>query len=227
MLDADKKQFAKIVRSTMLVTGGEAPEPDVLRIWWAALKNYAISDVSAAFSEYAIRGKFAPKPADILGILDRMLPDGRLGADEAWAMIPRDEASSVVWTDEMAQAFGIALPLLNEGDAIAARMAFKEAYVRIIDANKRQGIAPNWKPSLGHNPDDRERAISEAMRLGRISPEHAQSLLPAPIDYVAQAKLLQSATIRLASVNGECVSKLDHSEKLKALRDVLGGRKQA
>lgn len=189
MLDADKKQFAKIVRSTMLVTGGEAPEPDVLRIWWAALQNYQIADVSAAFSEYAMRGKFAPRPADILEILDRALPDGRPGADEAWAIIPRDEYTSAVWTTEIAEAWGIAKPLLDEGDQVAARMAFKESYARIVDSNKRNGIKPSWLPSLGQDKEGRDSVLAEAVRLGRIGAEHAIGLV-AP-DKIAP--MLQSA----------------------------------
>lgn len=177
MLEADKKQFAQIVRATMLVCGGEAPEADVLRIWWASLQNYSIDQVSAAFSEYAMRGKYAPKPADILTILDRLLPDGRPGADEAWAMIPRDESTSSVMTQEMAEAMHVAQPLLNEGDAIAARMAFKEAYARIVDANKRSGIKPEWFPSLGHDKEGRDSVLAEAVRLGRLSADHAIGLI--------------------------------------------------
>src|ERR1043165_278765 len=64
--------------------------------------------------------------ADVIQRLD----DGRPGPEEAWAMIPQDEAPSVVWTQEMASAFGIALPLMD--DPVAARMAFKEAYAKAV-----------------------------------------------------------------------------------------------
>ena len=33
------------------------------------------------------------------------IDDGRLGVEEAWAMMPFSESQSVVWTEEMAQAF--------------------------------------------------------------------------------------------------------------------------
>lgn len=178
MLDNDKNQFAQIVRSTMLVCGGSAPEVDGLQIWWKSLQSYSIESVSSAFSEYVMRGKFAPRPADILEILDRALPDGRPGADEAWAMIPRDEASSVVWTDEMAEAWGIAKPLLDEGDQVGARMSFKEAYARLVDAAKRAGTPPKWFPSLGSDKEGRDVALGEAVRLGRLGAQHAISLLP-------------------------------------------------
>jgi len=177
VLDNDKKQFAQIVRSTMLVCGGSAPEPDVLSIWWASFQNYAIGEVSAAFSEYVMIGAYAPKPADIVGILKRLVPDGRPGADEAWAMIPRDEHTSAVMSQEMAEALHYAQPLLDEGDQVGARMTFKEAYVRIVDTNTRNGVKPIWSPSLGHDKDGRDSVLAEAVRLGRITAEHAISLV--------------------------------------------------
>lgn len=180
MFDADKKEFARIVRATMLVCGGDAPEPDILRIWWASLERYSIENVSTAFSEYAQRGKFAPKPADIHEIMDRIRPDGRPGADEAWAMIPRDEYTSAVMTTEMAEAIGIAQPLLDEGDQVAARMAFKDAYSRIVDAAKRDGKPPEWFPSLGYDNAGREPVLIEAVRLGRLPASQVSGLLPAP-----------------------------------------------
>lgn len=114
----------------------------------------------------------------IKSAIERINPDGRPGADEAWAMIPRDEFTSAVMTEEMAEALHIAQPLLDEGDQVAARMAFKEAYARIVDANKRNGIKPKWFPSLGHDKEGREVVLVEAVRLGRLGVEHAAKLLP-------------------------------------------------
>lgn len=112
--------------------------------------------------------------------IERIQPDGRPGADEAWAMIPRDEYTSAVMTTEMAEALGIAQPLLNEGDQVAARMAFKEAYTSLVDEAKRAGKAPEWFPSLGHDPRGREAVLEEAVRLGRLPASQAAGLLPAP-----------------------------------------------
>lgn len=41
------------------------------------------------------------------------IDDGRPGPEEAWAMIPKSEFSSVVWTAEMAEAFGISYKLIE------------------------------------------------------------------------------------------------------------------
>ena len=128
------------------------------------------------------KGRFSL--ALIIEQIEKLNPDGRPGADEAWAMIPRDEYSSVVITDEMSQALGIANKLLDEGDQVAARMAFKESYTRIVDANKRAGVMPKWFPSLGSDKEGRAPALENAVRLGRIGANHAAELL-APCQAVA------------------------------------------
>lgn len=106
------------------------------------------------------------------------LDDGRPGPEEAWAMIPRDESSSVVWTEEMAQAFGIANPLICEGDTIQARMAFIEAYKRLCDEAREQKIPVRWTPSLGHDKRGRESVLMDAVRKNRLTAKHALGLLP-------------------------------------------------
>lgn len=112
--------------------------------------------------------------ADVLARLD----DGRPGPEEAWAMMPRDESQSVVWTDEMAQAWGVAQPLLAEGDQVAARMAFLEHYRGIVQTARDRGQPPRWTPSLGHDPAGREEVLVRAAELGRLSASHVAGLLP-------------------------------------------------
>lgn len=112
--------------------------------------------------------------ADVLQRLD----DGRPGPEEAWAMIPRDESTSVVWTEEMAAAFGVALPLLAEGDHVAARMAFLERYRASVQQSRDRGEPPKWTPSLGLDPAGRESALIEAAEKGRLSAPHVAALLP-------------------------------------------------
>lgn len=216
MLESDKQQFAKVVRSTMLVCGGDAPESDVLRIWWVSLLKFDIAEVSVAFSQYAMRGKFAPKPADILEIIDRMRPDGRPGVEEAWAMIPKDEHGSAMMTEEMAEAYGIAAPLLTDGETTAARMAFKEAYARIVEKNKLAGISPKWFPSLGRDPAMRVTVLQEAVRVGRIGAEHAERILPPDI------LNLPDHTTRLAIEDKTPVSNEQARANIEKLRLMLG-----
>jgi hypothetical protein len=179
MIDADKANFKSLMESSMSIYNVEI-DVNVLKIWWSALQRMSFQHVSEAFSRYIQDpkvGRFAPKPADILGIFEAMNPDGRIGADEAWALYPHNEWASAVITNEMAEAMGIAQSLMHS-DEVAARMAFKEAYNRITNNNKFNGIAPKWFPSLGHNIDAREPVIKEAVEKGRISQEQYLQLCP-------------------------------------------------
>jgi hypothetical protein len=113
----------------------------------------------------------------LAAVIER-IDDGRPGAEEAWAMMPFDEGQTVVWTNEMSEAFGICGPLLEQGDKIAARMAFKEAYSRKVSKARETGEEVQWTPSLGHDKQGRDAVIAEAVALGRIGISHARDLAP-------------------------------------------------
>lgn len=179
MLEHDKREFSDLLDAVLPIYRMEASK-ETKRLWWAVLKRHSMQDVSAAFGEHVAKNSKGITPADIAGLIAAANPDGRPGADEAWAMLPyQDEASSVVMTDEMAEAFGIAREV---DDKNGARMAFRDAYNRIIERNKRAGIPPKWFASLGHDDAGREIVLSEAVRLGRISQVYASGLLPPPAD---------------------------------------------
>jgi GNAT superfamily N-acetyltransferase len=117
--------------------------------------------------------------ADVVSRLD----DGRPGVEEAWATLPKTEAESAVWTSEARQAFGVAVRLLEARDEIAARMAFKEAYLRLVQQARDAGKPVEWHVSIGHDQRGRDGVLARAVELGRITHERAQSFapsLPAP-----------------------------------------------
>jgi hypothetical protein len=93
-------------------------------------------------------------------------------------MIPRNESVSAVLSQEMLTAMQSAQPLLNEGDQVAARMAFKESYSRLVNESRQTSRPVEWFPSLGDDKYGREAVIQEAVRLGRISAIHGKKLLP-------------------------------------------------
>lgn len=112
----------------------------------------------------------------LASILQRV-DDGHPGAEEAWAACPRDEAATVVWTDQMAQAFGVARPLIEQGDHVAARMAFRETYTALV-RQAREGRAPaKWIASLGTDHTQRTAAVLEAAERHRILPDYARALI--------------------------------------------------
>jgi hypothetical protein len=102
--------------------------------------------------------------------------DGRPGVEAAWAMCPKTEERSVVWTSEMAEAFGLCRDLLP-GDEIGARMVFKEQYPGLVSAARLAHTPVRWIVCLGWDVNDRVRALSEAVEKKRIKPDHAFGLL--------------------------------------------------
>lgn len=112
--------------------------------------------------------------ADIISRID----DGRPGVEEAWAMVPKSEAETVVWTDEMRIAMRHAGDLLDVGDAIGARMAFKESYLTLCQKARESLIPVNWTASLGWDKGGREGVLIEAVKQGRLPVEQAKQYLP-------------------------------------------------
>lgn len=113
-------------------------------------------------------------------IVDR-LPGGHPGPEEAWSIIGpslANESLTVVWTDQMREAFGVALGLAD--DPTAARMAFKETYVKLVNEARSRNQGPKWSVSAGTDKQHRALAVQEAVKAGKLLPEYASKFLPLP-----------------------------------------------
>jgi hypothetical protein len=131
-------------------------------------------------------------------ILDR-LPGGHPGPENAWSLVQRgmqNEALTMVWTDEMREAYGVAAGLAD--DPVAARMAFKETYQQLVSVSRSKNAEIKWSVSQGTHKSDRELQITEGVKAGRLLPEYAQRLLPHP-DNPDTVKLLSQLCPRLLS----------------------------
>ncbi|MEO6279188.1 hypothetical protein [Roseateles sp.] len=118
------------------------------------------------------RGRFLPMPADVVAQIKRVVADdGRPGPEEAWAQAFKalDERATVVWTAEAAEAYAIASPVLQAGDEVGARMAFREAYNRLV-AEAREVRAPvRWAATIGDDDELRDRVLLPHVLAGRLS----------------------------------------------------------
>lgn len=171
MLDSDKKTFAGLYAGVCANYGRDVTQ-EVMALWWSQLKDHSLDEVSAAINAHVRTSRFAPTVADIIDKMQAVTPGvKRLSADEAWAMMPTSEAESIVWSEEMAQAYAIASPLLVDGDRIGARMAFKSAYDRLCEQAKVSGKPVSWSVCRGWDTDNLEAVVTDALRLGRLSPE--------------------------------------------------------
>lgn len=175
----EKIQFGDLLVATLDVYGAKLT-PGALSIWTSALEDYPLENLRAALSAHVKNpgsGKFAPKPADLIELLGTN--DGRPGADEAWSMCPMSEAESAYWTTEAAQAFFAgAADLIERGDQVGARMAFRETYTKRVADARANKIPVAWTFSQGHDKHDREVKMSRAISLGMISLARAKQILP-------------------------------------------------
>lgn len=200
MLEHDKREFAEIYRGVCANYGREASR-EAMGMAWEALLKFDMAEVRRAYQAHVMTSKFMPSIAEVLDLINASNPAMRRpGADEAWARVPRSEDDSVVWTEEMAYAWSIATHLVSEcltekPDWVAARMAFKDAYTGAVDTAKAQGRPVRWMVARGHRKDNLEDVLSEAVRLGRLTPEEARPHL-LELEYVRpinQQLLLEGA----------------------------------
>jgi hypothetical protein len=189
MREDDFDTFSELLDAVAEVlprAGGQPLNGTAKAMYFRALTAHELAAVRKALEEHVRdpqRGRFFPTPADVVAQLQvGANDDGRPGAEEAWAISlgARDERATVVWTQDMAQAWQIAKPVLSIGDEVGARMAFREAYVRLIGEARAARMPVRWVPSLGQDPRGRDAPIAAAVEAGRL-PHDALPTLPAPI----------------------------------------------
>jgi hypothetical protein len=224
---SQKSEFLRLLAETMGSYGKPLPEPGLLTAWWRDLQPFPLRVVATAFAHYRDEnGEFAPVPA---GIAKRCkLLDGRPGDEEAWAnaLLSRDEAATVVWTSETAEAYAIVAPILHAGDEIGARMAFKAAYSRLV-ASARASMKPAvWSVSLGWDIEGRKQVIENAVAVGRLPAPQLIAIAgpsqPEEVDLkglerlkVEMAKLVPPSTRRAAEREAEREAEAARKREIK------------
>lgn len=181
----------KAIAVTAELTGAELSEA-ALRVMANDLSAYPEPAVIRALDRCRKELKTRLTLAAVLERIEEQ--DGRPGADEAWAIAlgATDEADTVVWTDEMAEAFAVARPVLDARDKVGARVAFRDAYERLVRDAREAGKGCKWVASIGHDTALREAALTQAVQRGRIAGASVAHLLPAPAgDTPVGAALLQ------------------------------------
>lgn len=228
MVEADLPPFTLMLDAVcaMLSRGAYTPNDVSTGMFFRAMARWPLADVRAAFDAHVAdpqRGRFVPVPADLIAQLEsRASDDGRLGAEEAWAIALRaaDEAETVVWTAEMAQAWGVVAPVLRGGDEVGARVGFREAYNRMVVDARAERRPVQWQAALGHDSRRHADALRRAADLGRMPRGDADALaaLPAPR---APVLLLTSGAALGAGASTE------QREAIAALRAALEARAEA
>jgi hypothetical protein len=166
-----KSELLKAIAATAELLGTSL-SPEAARIFVQDLADYPIDPLLSALRRCRLECRGRLTIADVVSRID----DGRPGPEQAWAMLPLEESQTCVWTEEMAQAYGVAAPVLD--DRVAGRMAFREAYVALVAKARDGKVAARWVPSLGWDKEGRAGVLDEAVRLGRLTTDQVRLLLP-------------------------------------------------
>jgi hypothetical protein len=143
---------------------GRTFSPEAAKVFVDDLKRYPTQAILAALTRCRREVRGALTIADVISRID----DGRPGVEEAWALLPRGEEATVVLSDEMFQAWGIVRTMIGSGEDVAARMAFKETYLKLVAAARDDGRPVHWTVSGGTNKEEREQVIRQAVEKGQL-----------------------------------------------------------
>lgn len=182
------------------------------------LKSEMVDQYQGLSAEDFARGvnrmKREPWPPTIPGFREWCEPDSEewLGAHEAWAIAEKSinfdgKEMTVVWTEQMAQAFSRCEDLIKTGDKYQraeAKKIFCDAYDRLVTQAKDKGLKPIYVTSLGVDKDQQITAIQQAAVDGFLTQPDASALLEHK-----QSKLEQvSESERYKTIAQEALAKL-------------------
>ena len=192
MFRADLKPFCELLDEVYELHGKTLTD-GAKAIFFRSLALYPLDTVRLALSAHVKdpqRGQYPPKPADVIAQIEGdAANDTRPGPEEAWAIAAQalDESNTVMLNNEIAEAWGIAAPIVELGDEVGARMAFREAYVRLVAKARGTGLPAVWWPSIGTDAEKRHTALQRAVSQGLIAATApvVQAALPAPTDATA------------------------------------------
>ena len=155
---------------TAEVTGTRLSDMAV-KVMLRALAEHPEPAVLAALERCQTEVRHRLTLADIIARLPTTTPS----ADAAWELAMReevwDENKTLVLPKAILSAFPFAL--WAQGDRVAARMAFKDAYPRALTEHGDATYV-----SLGHDERQREDAIRDAHAKGLLTADQAQHYLP-------------------------------------------------
>lgn len=174
-------QLVKLLVATAEVIGDEV-RPAAAALMAEDLSAYPMPVLEKALVQCRreLKGRLS-----LAAVLERV-DDGHPTPNEAWAVavLAADERNTVVWTTQMQAAWGVAQPLINLGDKIAARQAFLESYGRLVKDARAANECGSYVASIGFDAAGRDAALRQALTRGQLEHDqvahHLQITGPAP-----------------------------------------------
>lgn len=189
----NSQQKTSIVDALMVayeVMGREMSEAGAQMIL-RALDGFEFEAVMTAIKRTVSEAKFIT-PAEIISRVD----DGRPDPEKAWSEVCHydpDDTYTECMTEEQSLARGACWHLLASGDKVAARMAFKEEYVKLCAENRLKKQPVKYVFQMGRNKDNRLEVVKQAILDGKITQKTALAKLPEKREEILNLPALPSA----------------------------------
>lgn len=185
MREAELSDFKDVMRDAREAIGqGETYTDGALELMFAALRDLELREIQAALVAHinGPDGRWRPNAHYIREAISRRAAVAWVSADEAWATVPKLESDTGILNQITAAALAVAQDLIDDGDMIAARRAFIDAYnVRVerakADPNPALRIPKAWVTG-GNHPQRFQDPHGE--RMLALERGQAAGLLPAP-----------------------------------------------
>jgi hypothetical protein len=173
LLDAAYDLLGKTPQAKVISAGSKA-------LFFSALAQYPLEEVRAGMSAHIQEGTFTPVPNDIKTQIERRSAIQWESADEAWSRVPKLESEPGLLNQVTSAALAAASQFLDmpRPDHVAARMAFKAAYERLVEREKLANQPPRYWVSPGGSFEEQAAVRDEGIRLGLLNSTWAPAAAP-------------------------------------------------
>ena len=188
----------------------EQYEDDLIETACEVFEGLSPDDIKRGLARMK-RSTFCPTFPEFAGWCEPKTDDW-LGSHEAWAIAEKSigfdgQELTVIWTEQMAQAFSRCEELIKTGDKYQraeAKKIFCDAYDRLVTQAKDQGLKPIYVTSLGTDKDQAIAAIKQAEVDGFLkAPEAALQL-----EHKQTKAEIQSDSLKYKTIAQEALAKL-------------------
>jgi len=184
MDNRDFNEFREVMRDARDTIGqGEQYTEGSLDLMFAALADLTLSQIKQALVDHIndkINGKWRPNASYIRAQVERRQPVQWIGADEAWAQVPKLETEPGLLNQVTSCALAAAAEFLDipRPDMNAARMAFRAAYDRLVEQEKLARRPPRYWVSPAGSIEAQNAVRDEGIRLGLLNATWAPAAAP-------------------------------------------------
>lgn len=176
MQASDRSTFEEMI-AAVLGSHGKPVNPGILRLWWAALKDYPYEQIDRAMLAHCKdpkEGRFCPVPAHLIAKMPTK-PGDWPSSEVAYKLTPKSEHEAAYVVRQMLGAWEVAE---HAGNETQRRIQYCRVYDELVTAAQAAGEKPQWFFSRAdNNPAANLAAVEDARERGIITHEFASRMI--------------------------------------------------